>query len=114
MIGLLSPKNEYFYCAKWISNFDRNNYAYFRFKIVTDDNLYQTVLDNMRGEKGDAVWETKSGIDFKPEDIIVFRGQKFHIKNVDGNRKAEPENEQAFMRFKNNGNLTKTLILRAG
>lgn len=112
MIGLLSPKSEYFYSAKWISNDNRNEYGYFKFKIVTDDNTYETDLNNMSGTKGDAVWETKSGINFQPEDIVMFRGQKFHIKTIDGNRKAEPENEQAFMYFKNNGNLVTRLIMR--
>lgn len=112
MLGLISPKKEYYYVGKWISNDDRNKYGYFRFKIVTDDNTYETDLNNMSGTRGDAVWETKSGIDFQPEDIVIFREQKFHIKTIDGNRKAEPNSEQAFMFFKKNGNLVTRLIVR--
>ena len=112
MIGFLSPKQDYYYIAKWISNDDRSKHAFFKFKIITDDNTYETDLNNISGKKGDAVWETKSGIEFEPEDIVIFRGQKFHIKTIDANRKAEPENEQAFMYFKNNGNLTVRLIVR--
>ena len=112
MLGLISPKKEYFYVAKWTSNDDRSKHSYFRFKIITDDNTYETDLNNMSGTRGDAVWETKSGIDFQPEDIVMFRGQKFHIKTIDGNRKAEPEKEQAYAYFNKNGNLTVRLIVR--
>lgn len=112
MLGLIAPKKEYYYVAKWVSNDDRSKQAYFRFKIVTDDNTYETDLNNMSGTKGDAIWETKSGIDFQPEDIVHFRGQKFHIKTIDGNRKAEPEKEQAYAYFKSNGNLVTRLIVR--
>lgn len=112
MLGIISPKKDNYYKAKWISNDNRNKYQYFSFSIVTDDNTYETDLNNISGTRGDAVWETKSGIDFQPEDIVIFRGQKFHIKNVDGNRKAEPENESAFMYFKKNGNLVTRLTVR--
>lgn len=112
MLGLISPKKEHYYKAKWISNDDRKKYGYFNFKIVTDDNTYEADLDNMGGVTGNAIWETKSGIDFQPEDIVMFRGQKFHIKNIDGNRKAEPGQEQAFYWFKSNGNLVTRLQVR--
>lgn len=112
MLGVISGKREYYYRAKWISNDNRNNYGYFTFRIVKDDNAYETDVDNISGLRGDAVWETKSNINFEPEDIVYFRGQKFHIKNIDGNRKAEPMQEQAFMWFKNNGNLVTTLQVR--
>lgn len=112
MIGLISPRKEYFYKAKWISNDDRKEYGYFNFKIVTDDNTYETDLDNISGITGNAVWETMSGIDFQPEDIVIFRGQRFHIKNVDGNRKANPRQENAFYYVKNNGGLVTRLQVR--
>ena len=112
MIGLVSVKKDYYYKAKWTSNDDREKYGYFSFKIVTDDNTYETDLDKMSGVTGTAIWETKSAIDFQPEDIIEFRGQRFHVKNVDGNRKAEPQNENAFYWFKNNGNLVVRLQVR--
>lgn len=112
MLGLIAPKKNQIYTAKWISNDDRNKYGYFKFEIETDDNTYEADLNNMSGTKGDAVWKTKSGIDFQPEDIVYFRGQKFHIKTIDGNRKAEPEKEKAFAYFTNNGNLTVRLIVR--
>ena len=112
MLGLITKKKEYYYRAKWISNDDRKKYGYFTFKIVKDDNTYETDLGNMSGTTGNAVWETKSTIDFQPEDIVMFRGQKFHIKNIDGNRKAEPSQEQAFYWFKSNGNLVTTLQVR--
>ena len=112
MFGLLSNKKEYYYTAKWISNDDRSKYAFFRFKILSDDNLYKQDIDNMSGCTGNAVWETKSLIDFQPDDIIIFRGQKFHIKNVDANRKAEPDKECAYMYFKFNGNTPVKLQVR--
>lgn len=112
MIGLIAPRREYFYRAKWISNDDRKKYGYFNFKIVTDDNTYEADVDRMSGTTGNAVWETMSAIDFQPEDIVMFRGQKFHIKNIDGNRKAEPKKENAFYYVKNNGSLVVRLQVR--
>lgn len=112
MIGLISPRKEYYYNAKWISNDNKSKYGFFSFKIITDDNTYETDLGNMTGTTGNAIWETKSGIDFQPEDIVIFRGQKFHIKVVDGNRKAEPKQENAFYYVKNNGGLTTRLQVR--
>lgn len=112
MLGLISGKKGYYYTAKWISNDDRKKYGYFKFKIIKDDNTYETDLDNMSGTTGNAVWETKSMIDFQPEDIIWFRGQKFNVKLVDGNRKADIEQEKAFAFFKSNGNLVTTLQVR--
>lgn len=112
MLGLIAPKREYYYVGKWISNDNRENYSYFRFKIITDDNTYEADLNNMSGKKGDAVWETKSNIQFEPEDIVMFRGQKFHIKTIDGSRKAQPEKEQAFAYVISNGDIPIRLIVR--
>lgn len=112
MLGLIAPKKEYYYVAKWVSNADRSQYAYFRFKIITDDNLQGSDLDNIGGDVGNGVWETKSGINFEPDDIVFFRGQKFNITNIDGSRKAEPEKEQAFAYFTTNGNIPITLNVR--
>ena len=112
MLGIIAGKKDYYYKAKWVSNDDRSKYGFFTFKIITDDNTYEADLDNMSGTTGNAVWETKSAINFQPEDIIYFRGQKFHIKNIDGNRKAEPTQEQAFYFFRNNGNLVTRLQVR--
>lgn len=112
MLGLIAGKKEYFYKAKWVCNDDRKKYGFFNFKIIQDDTTYEADLDNMSGATGTAVWETKSRLDFQPEDIVYFRGQKFHIKNVDGNRKAEPKQEQAFYWVKDNGNLVKRLQVR--
>lgn len=112
MIGLSSPRKDYFYKAKWISNDDRKKYAFFNFKIVTDDNTLEADLDRMTGVTGTAIWETMSGIDFQPEDIIIFRGQKFHVKVVDGNRKADTKQENSFYYVRNNGGLVTRLQVR--
>lgn len=112
MLGLIAPKKREYYRAKWINNDNRKEHAYFKFEIVKDDNTYETDLGNMSGTTGNAVWKTKSGINFKPEDIVYFRGDKFHIKVVDGNRKEEPTQENAFYWFKSNGNLTTILQVR--
>lgn len=112
MLGMIAHKKAYFYTAKWINNDDRSQYAYFKFKILKDDNTYETDLDNMSGTTGNALWETKSTLPFQPEDIVWFRSQKFHIKNIDGNRKANPQQEQAYAYFKNNGNLVTLLQVR--
>lgn len=112
MIGLIAPKREYYYKAKWVSNDDRTKTGYFSFKIISDDNTYEADLDNLGGETGNAVWETKSAIPFAPEDIVLFRNDKFHIKNIDGNRKAEGKKENAYLFFKNNGNIPIKLQVR--
>ena len=112
MIGLSSPRKDYFYKAKWISNDDRKKYAFFNFRIVSDDNTLEADLDRMSGTTGTAVWETMSAIDFQPEDIIIFRGQKFHVKVVDGNRKADVRQENSFYYVRNNGGLVTRLQVR--
>lgn len=112
MLGLISHKEKYFYTAKWISADDRNKTGFFKFKIITDDNTYMQDLENMSGTTGNAVWETKSGLPFEIDDIIIFRGTRFNITNIDGNRKAEEHNEQAYVYVKSNGNLVTRLMLR--
>lgn len=115
MLGLISPKKEYYYIAKWINNKNRNQYSYFRFKMVSDDNTKKDTVGNISSFSGIGIWETKSMIDFKPDDIIFFRGQKYFIKDVDGNKKAEHEKENAYLYFNNNGNLTiKLSVYKAG
>lgn len=113
MLGLIAPKKEYFYTAKWVSVADRTKQGYFKFKISTDDNTEGTHdddFDNMGGVYGNAVWETKSTLPFMPDDIIYFRGKKFNITNVDGTRKIKGEN--AFIYFNENGNIPVTLYVR--
>lgn len=111
MLGLIARKKDYYYTAKWISNDDRKKYGYFKFKIVSDDNLYKADVDNMSGYKGQGVWETKSSLDFQPDDIVLFRGDRFNIVNVDGNKKAENQ-EQAYYFFRYNCNTVTTLQVR--
>lgn len=112
MIGIIAHKKEMYYTAKWVSHEDKDNYGYFKFKIVGDDNLTRSNMNNMSGLSGGAIWQTKSGLPFMPDDIIIFRSERFNITNVDGNRKAEPENERAYMRVNNVGNLLTTLTVR--
>ena len=115
MLGLISPKKEYYYIGKWISMADHNKHAYFRFKISSDDNTEGTHdddFDNMGGVYGTAVWVTKSAIPFMPDDIVYFRGSKFNITNVEATRKVE--GEASFANFINNGNITTTLYVRKG
>jgi len=115
MLGLISPKKEYYYIAKWVCNKNRSRYSFFRFKMISDDNNKKDVVENMSGFSGVGIWETKSVIDFQPDDIIYFRGQKYYIKDVDGNKKAEQGKESAYLYFNNNGNLTVRLsIYKAG
>lgn len=113
MLGLISPKKEYYYIGKWVSMADLSKHSYFRFKISSDDNTEGTHdddFDNMGGVYGTAVWVTKSTLPFMPDDIVYFRGSKFHITNVDGTRKID--GESAFAYFKTNGNVPITLYVR--
>lgn len=112
MLGLVAKKEKYFYTAKWVSRKDHTKNGYFRFAIKTDDNLYRQTLSNMSGATGNAVWETKSGLPFDVLDSLYFRGQRFTISNIDGNRKAEEDKEQAFNYVTNNGNIPITLQVR--
>lgn len=112
MLSILVPKKEYIYVAKYINPDNFADVNYFRFKIITDDNTYEHDLENMTGKKGDAVWETRSNIPFEPEGICYFRGDKFHIKMIDGNRKAVGIQEQAFANVKANGNIPIRLVMR--
>ena len=110
MLGLISPKKEYYYVAKWISNDDRNKTAYFRFKIVNDHNTDRD-MGNMSGTSGDAMWETLSNIDFQPEDICIFRNDRFTIKNIKNDKKAKADSEKAYINFTKNNNLVKQLTM---
>ena len=113
MIGLVAPKKETFYVGKWQSITDKTQHGMFRFMISTDDNTEGTHdddFDNIGGVYGTAVWVTKSTLPFMPDDVIYFRGSKFHITNVDGTRKIEGEN--AFAYFTTNGNVPVTLYVR--
>lgn len=98
------------YRATWICADDRNKYGYFRFAIVKDDNTIKELSRNMEGTSGDFYIRTKSSIKFVPDDLVVFRGVKYEITVVDGNRKEE--SEQAYYRFARNGNTNIYLTLR--
>lgn len=100
------------YCAKWQNAMDENKYAYFRFKIVTDDYLTEIDFNNLGGIEGMMTISTKSRLPFETEDVVYFQGAKYNIKRIDGNRKENLLDENAYSMFKNNGNLNTILVLR--
>lgn len=110
MIGLISPKKEYFYTGKWRSNEDRNETDFFKFKISKSHDTYKTDLGNMTGTEGNLTIETMSGIDFKVNDFMYWRGMRFNITKIEEDFKRD--NEQAFSKFNFNGGLVKVLYLR--
>ena len=110
MLGIVSKKGrDFVYLAEWRAK-DKSECQYFRFAIVSDDNLEIQSNNYMKGYTGAMQIKTKSTICFKPEDVVVIRGYRYTILNVDGNRKEEGEQAQA--RFENNGNVPVYLSLR--
>lgn len=110
MLGSVARKDKAFYVGKWINSEDITQSAYFKFSIQKDDNSIKTDFENLSGIEGGFIIGTKSTLPFAPEDIVMFRGQKYFIENVDGNRKTN--SEPAFAIFKQNGNIVTTLTLR--
>lgn len=111
MLGLMALKKDYFYIAKWISISDVNEYGNFRCKVVKDgENRRSISINNIGGFEGDMILATKSGLNFEIDDFVEFRGDKYNIIRVDSNIKVD--GERAFTRFKTNGNIETTLILR--
>lgn len=113
MLGIISKKQEkekkYIYSAKWMSR-DKTKNCIFRFAIIQDDNERKVDFNKLSGITGDMVIETKSMISFEPEDVIVFRCQRYTIQQVDGDRTRS--GEQAMARFVENGNIPIRLTLR--
>lgn len=118
MLGMTSckvkqgEKTGNIYSAKWVSIEDRKKCGYFNFKIVSDDYLNETDFNNLSGLEGQMAISTKSMYDFGVDDLVLFGGARYNIIRIDGNRKDDISSEGAFSKFKNNGNLTTTLILR--
>ena len=113
MLGVVANKQSdnarFVYIAKW-TNADRTKCSNFRFGIVTDDNSEKTDFNKLSGISGTMKIKTKSTLPFAPEDVIMFRGQKYNIVIVDGNRVES--GEQAMSRFNINGNVPIYLTLR--
>lgn len=113
MLGVVANKQsnnaKFVYIAKWY-NVERTKCANFRFGIVADDNTEETDFNKLSGLSGTMKIKTKSTIPFEPDDVIMFRGQKYNIVLVDGNRTES--GEQAMSRFNINGNVPIYLTLR--
>lgn len=110
MLGLIARKNSYYYTAKWRSNEDRNETAFFRFKIRKSDNTYKTSYGNMEGTEGTMDIEVTSNINFKVRDWIYFKNMRFNIVKIDSD--MTKIDEQAFSKFNFNGGLITVLNLR--
>lgn len=98
-----------FYRGLWQNAEDINDYGYFRFSIVKDGTTRKEIVRNLEGTTGDFYIRTKSTIEFKPDDIVTFQGTKYVIIMVDSNRKEE--NETAFYKFRQNGNVNTYITL---
>ena len=107
-----NEKNGYLYLAKWVSAENENKYAFFRFRISTDDYIEESDFNNLSGVSGQMYIETKSMLPFANEDKVYIQGQRYNIRRVDSNRRHDEDTENAFSIFKNNGNLVTTLLLR--
>lgn len=98
------------YNAKWVDIENKLKTKWFKFSLVADDNSKKTDFNRLSGYEGTMQIRTKSMIPFKPEDLIYFKGQKYTITLVDGNRKLE--GEQAMAKVNANGNIAIFLTLR--
>lgn len=102
--------DKYIYFGLWLNHDDKLKNFWFRFSMVEDDNTKRVDFNKLSGNEGTMQIKTKSVLDFKPEDIIVFNKQKYTIVMVDGNRKED--GEQAYLRMRVNGNTAVYLTLR--
>lgn len=106
MLGLVKPKDKINYIAKWVNDKNRNEYSFFKFEILNDTINSSDIIDNLKGYYGSTMWRTASLIDFKIDDIIIFRKQRYHIVEVI--KSFENENYVSH----NNGGIFKNLVLR--
>lgn len=110
MLGVVAKKGqENIYKALWLKE-DKSKSCWFSFCMEKDDNLQAEIRNNLRGFSGTMIVKTKSTIDFQPNDVVKFRGNRYTIINVDGHRKDE--GEQAMARFEKTGNVETYLTLR--
>lgn len=116
MLGIVANKQKrdekgvkYIYIGKLTAD-DGEYIGHFRFAIEKDGNLIQRDFNNLSGYEGNFTIRTKSALEFIPEQRIEFRGEKYTIETVDGNRKIDGEQSQR--QFVANGNITKFLSLR--
>lgn len=113
MLGVVASKqkggSKYIYSAKWMSR-DKTKCCIFRFAMAKDDDIRRQDFNKLSGDTGEMKIETKSTIPFRPEDVIVFRGQRYTVQVVDGDRKEN--GEQAMAYFVSNGNIVVYLTLR--
>ena len=113
MLGVISNKqkdgSKYIYSAKWVSK-DKTKCSIFRFAMAKDDDIRKVDFNKLSGNTGEMKIETKSTIPFMPEDVIIFRCQRYTIQSVDGDRKRD--GEQAMAHFVSNGNIVVYLTLR--
>lgn len=119
MLGIVAPKrnnktDKYIYVMQYWNPKIPLEKRYFKFTLISDDNLTKTELENLGGNEGNMVIETKSVAKLEPEYICKWIGQgedqEYSIINIDGNRKAM--GEMAMALFKNNGNVPVRITLR--
>lgn len=118
MLGMMASKyekgNPYIYRMIWFNPEKPLEKKAFFFALLNDDNLLKTDFNKLSGLEGQMIIQTKSLIDFKPNDVCIWTGtgdnQKYTIINVDGNRKGIAEN--ANMLFKHTGNVKVKITLR--
>ncbi len=116
MLGIVANKQnkqdkgvKYIYIGQWKSQ-DKVNTGYFRFAIEQDQNLVKNALNNLAGYEGSFRIRTKSNLDFAPEDVVIFRGQKYAIEQTQRDMKLDGESSHS--RFVANGNITTFINLR--
>lgn len=113
MLEFLAPKNKQFFRAKWVDGEDDRNNGYFKFSKPDKEVSRKTSNGNITVATGDAIWETKTTLPIKTDDICWFEGRKYFVLEV---KDADSTNSSsACLFFKENGNKTKIITLcRAG
>ncbi len=109
MLEFLAPKRKQIFKAKWVSGDDENKTGFFKFSKPGEEKQNKTSIGNMSIKTGSVVWETKTTLPIKTDDICYYNNQKYYVVEVGT---SDEENQIAHLYFNNNGNITKIITLQ--
>lgn len=77
---------KYIYLAEWISVENKKNHKYFDFAIINNPTIIDVDFENIGGVSGELLIHTYSTINFKIDDIVLWKGygkgQKYNITHI--------------------------------
>lgn len=109
MLEFLTPKQKQFFKAKWVSGDDENKTGFFKFSKPGAEKRNKTAIGNMSIATGNDIWETKSTLPIKTDDVCYFNNQKYFVVDVTVD---DTENQVAHLYFNNNGNIKKIITVQ--